>query len=51
MDQAIREACEMLGCMSDYPDAFRNNYPAPNQVIDLSNAATHAPGANEKPLK
>jgi len=38
MDAAMGEACEMLGCMSDYPDAFRNNHPAPNQLIDLSNA-------------
>ena len=38
MNEALREASEMLGCMSDYPDAFTHNHPAPNQMIDLSNA-------------
>jgi hypothetical protein len=38
MNEAIRESSEMLGCMSDYPDAFTNNHPAPNQLIDLSNS-------------
>ena len=37
MNEALDEASEMLGCMSDYPDAFTNNHPAPNQMIDLSN--------------
>jgi len=38
MNEALGEASEMLGCMSDYPDAFTNNHPAPNQMINLSNA-------------
>lgn len=42
MNEALDEASEMLGCMSDYPDAFTNNHPAPNQMIDLSNASSHA---------
>ena len=42
MNEALREASEMLGCMSDYPDAFRFNHPAPNQLIDLSNAQSEA---------
>lgn len=33
MSQAISEAYEMLGCMSDYPDAFTHNHPAPNQIF------------------
>ena len=37
MNEALNEASEMLGCMSDYPDAFTNNHPAPNQMIDLPN--------------
>lgn len=36
MNEAIREASEMLGCMSDYPDAFTHKHPAPTQMIDLS---------------
>jgi hypothetical protein len=37
MNEALREASGMLGCMSDYPDAFTSNHPAPNQLIDLAN--------------
>ena len=47
MDEAIRESCEMLGCMSNYPDAFTHNHPAPNQLVDLSNVATLAPAPEE----
>jgi len=46
MNEAIREAAEMLGCMSDYPDAFRHNHPASNQLIDLSNAIGEARADN-----
>jgi hypothetical protein len=38
MNRALQEAAEMLRCMSDYPDAFTHNHPAPNQMINLSNA-------------
>jgi hypothetical protein len=47
MNEALREASEMLGCMSDYPDAFTHNHPAPNQMIDLSNDPAMA-SADEK---
>jgi hypothetical protein len=42
MNEALRESSEMLGCMSEYPESFRNNHPAPNQLIDLSNANVDA---------
>jgi hypothetical protein len=38
MEEATGEASDMIGCMSQYPEAFRNNHPTPNQLIDLSNA-------------
>jgi len=47
MDEALRESAEMLGCMSEYPDAFTNNHPAPNQLIDLSNDPEHTTPRNE----
>jgi len=36
MREAIGEASDLIRCMSEYPEAFRNNHPAPNQLIDLS---------------
>ena len=46
MNESLREASEMLGCMSDYPDAFTHNHPAPNQLIGLSNAGlSHGDGS------
>jgi hypothetical protein len=34
---ALREALEMISCIADYPKLFKNNHPAPNQLIDFSN--------------
>lgn len=36
MDDAIREASNMIRCILDHPSAFANNHPAPNQLVDLS---------------
>lgn len=47
MNEALREASEMLACMSEYPDAFTNNHPAPNQMIDLSNARAMTPATEQ----
>ena len=43
MEDATAESSDMIRCMSEYPEAFRNNHPAPNQMIDLSNDKTQAP--------
>lgn len=48
MNEALRESSEMLGCMSDYPDAFTDNHPAPNQLIDLSNDTAHTQKGRER---
>jgi len=46
MNEALREASEMIGCMSDYPDAFTHSHPAPNQMIDLSNNQADRPNGS-----
>jgi hypothetical protein len=35
MEEAVEESRQMIKCMTDYPVSFRNNHPAPNQLIDL----------------
>ena len=36
MEDALQEASELIWVMSEYPLAFAENIPAPNQCIDLS---------------
>ncbi len=43
MDEATGEASEMIVCMNEYAEAFRNKHPAPNRLIDLSNVQALAP--------
>ena len=35
MESAIEESRQMIQCMTNHPVAFRNDHPAPNQLIDL----------------
>ena len=36
MGDALDESQAMIQCIWDYPEAFKNNHPAENQLIDLS---------------
>lgn len=50
MEAATEESADMIRCMDEYPEAFRNNHPAPDQLIDLSNADVEA-SAVKQPTK
>lgn len=36
LDAALEESRAMIACIQDFPIAFQNNHPEPNQLIDLS---------------
>lgn len=42
MEQACAESASMIQSMSECPEAFRNNHPGTNQLIELSNTSVEA---------